>query len=308
MLGPALLKASRSPRLRRVVSSTRPTRRVVDRFVAGERLGDALRTVRDLTAHGIDVTLDHLGEDIASAADARASRDAYLRALDTLAPLNLARRVEVSIKLSAFGQALPGGHELALANVEPVAAAAADHGTTITLDMEDSSTVDSTLAIVADLRGRFPGTGAVLQSYLHRTPQDAVALAAAGSRVRLVKGAYRESAAVAWQSKADVDRAYGQCLEILFRGDGYPMVGSHDPRMIERAQQLAEQVGRAPDTYEFQMLYGIRTTEQQRLVSDGFQVRAYVPYGADWYGYFMRRLAERPANTLFFLRALASRG
>jgi proline dehydrogenase len=173
--------------------------------------------------------------------------------------------------------------------------------------MEDSASVDSTLAILDVLRAQFPQTGAVLQSYLHRTPADAAALATAGSRVRLVKGAYREPASVALQRKAEVDDAYERCLEILFAGSGYPMVGSHDPRMINRALTLAAAYQRAPDSYEFQMLYGIREPEQNRLAAQGHRVRAYVPFGADWYGYFMRRLAERPANVWFFLRALTSK-
>ncbi|MFG2040543.1 proline dehydrogenase family protein [Dactylosporangium sp. NPDC048998] len=308
MLGGALLSASRSPRLRRLVVSTPSTRRVVDRFVAGERLGDAMTAVRRLAGAGLTISLDHLGEDVTSPAQATASRDAYLRALDTVGTAGLGAAVEVSVKLSAFGQSLPGGHDLALANVEAVAAAATDAGTTVTMDMEDSSTVDSTLAVLASLRARFPGTGAVLQSYLHRTPDDARALCGPGSRVRLVKGAYREPASVALQDKRDVDRAYEECLRILMAGSGYPMVGSHDPRMIASAQRAATAAARPADSYEFQMLYGMRTAEQERLVAQGYQVRTYVPYGTDWYGYFMRRLAERPANLLFFARALTTRG
>ena len=307
MFGPALLSASRSPRLRHFVSTTKPTKKVVDRFVAGEKLDQAMAAVADLESRGIAVTLDHLGEGVTSNTGALASRDAYLRALDALAGRGYGTRAEVSIKLSAFGQALPGGHDLALANVTPVVEAAAAIGTTVTLDMEDATTVDSTLDILRTLRATHPSTGAVLQSYLHRTPDDAKALATAGSRVRLVKGAYREEPAVALQSKADVDRAYRQCLDILMRGEGYPMVGSHDPAMITHALELARTLGRARDSYEFQMLFGIRVPEQNRLAADGHLVRAYVPFGSDWYGYFMRRLAERPANVLFFLRALTSR-
>jgi proline dehydrogenase len=307
ILGPALLSASRSPRLRHLVVSTSVTRRVVDRFVAGEQLTDAIAAIDQLTGAGLTVTLDHLGEDIATAAEARSSRDAYLRALDAVGTAGIGAAVEVSVKLSAFGQSLPGGHDLALANVEAVAAAATDAGTTVTLDMEDSSTVDSTLAVLASLRACHPGTGAVLQSCLHRTPDDARELSGPGSRVRLVKGAYRERAAVALQDKRDVDRAYEHCLRILMAGAGYPMVASHDPRMIASAQQAAVEMGRAVDSYEFQMLYGMRPAEQQRLVAEGCRMRTYVPYGTDWYGYFMRRLAERPANLLFFARALTTR-
>ena len=304
----ALLAASRRPGLRRVVTGTPVTRRVVDRFVAGETLPEALDAVRALAADGIAVTLDHLGEDVTDRSEAQRTRDAYLALLDGLAPLDLGRRAEVSVKLSAFGQALPvGGHDVALELVRPVVEAATAMGTTVTLDMEDSRTVDSTLAVLAELRRDHPGTGAVLQAMLHRTEDDARTLAVPGSRVRLVKGAYNEPAGAAHQDKAEVDAAYLRCLEILVRGGGYPMAGTHDPAMIERLLALVAETGRTPDSYEFQLLYGIRPDEQVRLARAGHTVRAYVPYGADWYGYFMRRLAERPANVRFFLRSLASK-
>ncbi|MFJ2635472.1 proline dehydrogenase family protein [Streptomyces sp. NPDC087422] len=304
MLGPVLLAASRSDRMRRVVAAAPVTRPVVNRFIAGDELRPAMDTVRSLTASGLDVTLDHLGEDVTDRATAQATRDAYLRLLEALRNDGLGSRAEVSVKLSAFGQTLPdGGHDIALANVRRIAELAAEVGTTVTLDMEDHTTVDSTLAILHELRREHPGTGAVLQSYLFRTEDDARALAVAGSRVRLVKGAYKEPAEVAFQAKADVDKAYVRALRILFAGDGYPMVGSHDPRMIAIAQDLAARNHRPAGSYEFQMLYGIRAAEQRRLADEGERMRIYVPYGADWYGYFMRRLAERPANLAFFLRS-----
>ncbi|MFF3560146.1 proline dehydrogenase family protein [Streptomyces sp. NPDC002574] len=304
MLGPVLLAASRSDRMRRVVAGAPITRPVVNRFIAGDELAPAMETVRSLTTSGLEVTLDHLGEDVTDKATAVATRDAYLRLLEALRQEGAGTRAEVSVKLSAFGQALPaGGHEIALENVRPVAELASEIGTTVTLDMEDHTTVDSTLAILAELRERHPGTGAVLQSYLFRTEDDARRLAVTGSRVRLVKGAYKEPASVALQDKTEVDRAYVRCLKILMAGDGYPMVGSHDPRLIAIAQELAHRNGRKQGSYEFQMLYGIRTAEQRRLAEDGERMRIYVPYGADWYGYFMRRLAERPANLAFFLRS-----
>ncbi|MDX6348657.1 MAG: proline dehydrogenase [Streptomyces sp.] len=304
MLGPVLLAASRSDRMRRVVAAAPVTRPVVNRFVAGDALNPAMDSVRELTASGLQVTLDHLGEDVTDKATATATRDAYLRLLEALKTEGLGTRAEVSVKLSAFGQALPdGGHDIALENVRQVAELATETGTTVTLDMEDHTTVDSTLAILAELRERHPATGAVLQSYLFRTEEDAARLATEGSRVRLVKGAYKEPASVAHQNKKDVDRAYVRCLKILMAGDGYPMIGSHDPRLIAVTQELAGRQGRKQGSYEFQMLFGIRTAEQRRLAEAGERVRIYVPYGADWYGYFMRRLAERPANLAFFLRS-----
>ncbi|WP_438485720.1 proline dehydrogenase family protein [Streptomyces sp. S186] len=308
MLGPVLLAAARSDSIRRVVAAAPVTRPVVDRFVAGERLDESMAAVRNLAARGMEVTLDYLGEDITDPAEALRNRDAYLQLAAALKELGLGTRAEMSVKLSAFGQALPGGHDLALRNVTPVVEAAAEAGTTVTLDMEDHTTVDSTLAVLGALRERFPQTGAVLQSYLFRTEDDCRALAGEGSRVRLVKGAYKEPAAVAFQDKQEVDRAYVRCLKILMAGQGYPMIGSHDPRMVAVAQELAHRNGRKPADYEFQMLFGIREAEQRRLVEEGHRMRVYIPYGTDWYGYFMRRLAERPANLTFFLRSLATRG
>ncbi|MGA5564659.1 proline dehydrogenase family protein [Streptomyces platensis] len=308
MLGPVLLAAARSDSIRRLVAAAPVTRPVVERFVAGERLAESMAAVRTLAARGLEVTLDHLGEDITDPAEALRNRDAYLQLAAALKEHGLGVKAEMSVKLSAFGQALAGGHELALKNVTPVVEAAAEAGTTVTLDMEDHTTVDSTLAILADLRERYPQTGAVLQSYLFRTEDDCHALAGEGSRVRLVKGAYKEPAAVAFQDKREVDKAYVRCLKILMAGEGYPMIGSHDPRMVAIAQELAHRNGRKPADYEFQMLYGIREAEQQRLVAEGHRMRVYIPYGTDWYGYFMRRLAERPANLGFFLRSLATRG
>ncbi|KWT63182.1 proline dehydrogenase [Streptomyces albus subsp. albus] len=308
MLGPVLLAAARSDSIRRIVSAAPVTRPVVDRFVAGEELDASMAAVRSLADRGMEVTLDHLGEDITDPAEALRNRDAYLRLTAALKDLGLGERAEMSVKLSAFGQALPGGHDLALKNVTPVVEAAAEAGTTVTLDMEDHTTVDSTLAILGELRARFPQTGAVVQSYLFRTEEDCHALAGEGSRVRLVKGAYKEPATVAFQDKREVDKAYVRCLKILMAGKGYPMIGSHDPRMVAIGQELARRFGRKPAEYEFQMLYGIREAEQQRLVVEGHRMRVYIPYGTDWYGYFMRRLAERPANLAFFLRSLATKG
>jgi proline dehydrogenase len=307
MLGPTLLAASRSPRVRRLVTHAPGSRRLVRRFVVGERLGDALDASRTLVGDGLAVTLDHLGEDTLDESQAAGTREVYVTLLGRLADLGLAGQTEVSLKLSAVGQALPrDGHAVALGNARAVCAAAQRAGTAVTLDMEDHTTVDSTLAILRDLRADFPGTGAVLQSCLYRTVADCRDLSHAGSRVRLVKGAYAEPPSVAHPAKADVDLAYVRCLRILMAGDGYPMVASHDPRMIALAGALAERHGRSPGDYEYQMLHGIRTGEQRRLAAAGERVRVYVPFGADWYGYFMRRLAERPANVGFFLRALVT--
>ena len=305
MLGPSLLAASQKPRVRRVVTTMPLSRQVVDRFVAGESLDEALRATRELTDAGMTVTIDHLGEDTTSLAQAEATREAYVQLLAVLGEAGLADRVEVSLKLSAMGQALSeGGDDVAYANARLLCEAAQDVGTTVTLDMEDHTTVDSTLAILRKLRVDFPWVGAVLQTCLHRTEADCRELAHEGSRVRLVKGAYAEPATVAHPKKADVDLAYVRCLKVLMNGDGYPMVATHDKTMIAIAEQLAAAAGRDRDSFEFQMLYGVRRDLQQALVKDGWRMRVYIPFGTEWYPYLMRRLAERPANAMFILKNL----
>lgn len=326
MLGPAILAASRSDKMRRIVSAAPVTKPVVNRFIPGETVDQVIPIVEDLTGKGLEVTLDVVGEDITTVEQSHAARDAYLELIEQLAHLGLGETVEMSVKLSMFGQALEieggesaglsveggggrraGGHELALANVRPVVEAAAAIGTTVTLDAEDHTTLDSMFAIHEELRRTFPQTGCVIQAYLFRTEADARRLAAAGSRVRIVKGAYKEPAEVAYQDKAEIDKAYVRILKILMEGEGYPMIGSHDPRLIAIGQELARKAGRKLDEYEFQMLYGIRGEEHLRLAAEGHRMRVYTAYGTDWYGYFMRRLAEKPANLLFFLRSMITK-
>jgi proline dehydrogenase len=303
MLRQVILAASRSSGLRDLVERAPLSRDVVHRFVPGASVDDAVGATRTLLDDGLAVTLDHLGEDTLDKEQADATVQAYLVLLERLADAGLTQgaRAEVSVKLSAVGQAFDEG--MALAGATAICEAAKADGTTVTLDMEDHTTTDSTLGILHELRRDFPSTGAVLQSYLHRTEADCKDLATAGSRVRLCKGAYKEPASVAFQEKQDVDLSYVRCLKVLMAGEGYPMVASHDPRLIAIAGELAK--GRAQGTYEYQMLYGIRPAEQKRLAAQGETMRVYLPYGDEWYGYFMRRLAERPANVAFFLRAMA---
>ncbi|MFB8249477.1 proline dehydrogenase family protein [Streptomyces sp. NPDC055952] len=308
MLGPVILAASRSDRMRRLISAAPVTKQVVDRFIPGEDVDDIVPVIRELSERGLELTMDVVGEDITRPEQAAAARDAYLELIDRLKPLELGTRAEMSVKLSMFGQALENGHELALKNVRPVVEAAAEIGTTVTLDAEDHTTLDSMFAIHEELRKDFPQTGCVIQAYLFRTEDDARRLAASGSRVRLVKGAYKEPASVALQDKHDIDRAYVRILRTLMEGEGYPMIGSHDPRLIAIAQELAHRAGRKPGDYEFQMLYGIRAEEHTRLAAEGHRMRVYTAYGTDWYGYFMRRLAEKPANLRFFARSMLTKG
>jgi proline dehydrogenase len=309
MMRSAILAFARSGRTRSLVETLPMTRSVVNRFVAGPDTADAVRVTRELRGDRRLVTIDHLGEDTKEPAQASATAAAYVRLLDALAGEGLASGADFSVKLSAVGQHLPAdGEKIALENARTICAAAAGAGATVTLDMEDHTTTDSTLGTLRDLRVDFPWVGAVLQAYLRRTEQDCRDLSGAGSRVRLCKGAYAEPASVAYQDKADVDRSYVRCLGVLMRGEGYPMVASHDPRMIEIAGRLAAEYGRGSGDFEYQMLYGVRPGEQRRIASDGDLMRVYVPYGEEWYGYFMRRLAERPANLAFFLRSLATKG
>ncbi|WKD32429.1 MULTISPECIES: proline dehydrogenase family protein [Streptomyces] len=307
MLGPVILAASRSDKMRRIVSAAPVTKPVVNRFIPGETVDQVIPIVEELTQAGLEVTLDVVGEDITAVEQSYAARDAYLQLIERLAELGLGEKAEMSVKLSMFGQALEGGHELALANVRPVVEAAAAIGTTVTLDAEDHTTLDSMFAIHEELRRDFPQTGCVIQAYLFRTEADARRLAAAGSRVRIVKGAYKEPAEVAYLDKAEIDKAYVRILKILMDGEGYPMIGSHDPRLIAIGQELARKAGRKLDEYEFQMLYGIRSEEHLRLAAEGHRMRVYTAYGTDWYGYFMRRLAEKPANLLFFVRSMITK-
>jgi proline dehydrogenase len=308
MLRAPLLAAARSKGIRRLVEAVPATRSVVRRFVAGSETVDAVRVARELAADGRRITLDHLGEDTTDAAQAASTVAAYEAVLSALAAEGLADGADVSVKLSAVGQFLPSdGEDVALENARKICAAAEAVGATVTLDMEDHTTTDSTLGILRELRGEYPWVGAVLQAYLRRTEQDCRELSGPGSRVRLCKGAYAEPESVAFAEKSEVDKSYVRCLRVLMAGQGYPMVASHDPRMIEIAAALAEENGRKDDDHEFQMLYGIRPEEQARIAAAGSRMRVYVPYGDEWYGYFMRRLAERPANLGFFLRGLATR-
>jgi proline dehydrogenase len=302
-----LLVLARSERIKELVSRMPVSSGIVARYVAGESTAAAVAATRRLAEDGRYATLDFLGEDTLDEKQAEATVTAYLALLDDLAAAGLARQAEVSVKLSAIGQALPDvGSKLSLENARRICRAARNAGTTVTVDMEDHTTTDQTLATLHELRKDYPETGAVLQAYLRRTEDDCRALAHEGSRVRLCKGAYNEPEEVAFQRRHDVDKSYVRCLKVLMAGQGYPMVATHDPRMVRIAGALATRYGRTPGDHEYQMLFGIRSDEQRRLAAAGHTVRVYVPYGDQWYGYLMRRLAERPSNLTFFLRSLIS--
>ncbi|GAB2985971.1 proline dehydrogenase family protein [Amycolatopsis acidiphila] len=308
MLRSALIAASRSAGCRSVVERTPLMRPIVDRFVAGSAVDDAVRVAHELAADRL-ISFDHLGEDTLDRAQAEQTVEAYRTVLARLDAEGLGGKAEVSVKLSGLGQALAvDGEKIALENTRRICEAAAAAGTTVTVDMEDHTTTDSTLSIVRALRADFPATGTVLQAYLKRTEADCADFAGPGSRIRLCKGAYDEPASVAYRDKSEVDASYVRCLKVLMAGQGYPMVATHDSRLIEIGERLAGQAGRSRDGYEFQMLYGVRPQVQAQLAARGLRMRVYVPYGTEWYSYFMRRLGERPANMAFFLRALTRRG
>lgn len=308
MLRRSLLQLSRSSRIKDAVSTMPVSSGIVARFVAGESVDDVIDVSRRLVEDGRLVSLDHLGEDTLDKDQADATVRAYLTLLSRLSEEGLASGAEVSVKLSAVGQALgDDGAKLALDNARKICQGATNAGTTVTLDMEDHTTTDSTLSILRELRQDFPDTGAVVQAYLHRTEDDCRELAYAGSRVRLCKGAYKEPEEVAFQDRREVDLSYVRCLKVLMAGAGYPMVATHDPTLIAITGALATRNDRSKDSFEYQMLYGVRPDEQRRLAADGARMRVYIPYGAEWYGYLMRRLAERPANLTFFARSLLTK-
>ncbi len=310
MLRRMLLAASASDPIRAMVVAAPLTAGVVARYVAGDDAAAAVAAATALRGRGLLVTVDYLGEDTTDADQAAAVAAEYIALLGQLRAAGLARggAVEVSVKPTAIGLHLPEhGEKTAAANLARICAAARDAGTTVTADMEDHTHVEATLRLVRGLRDDFPDLGCVIQSQLRRSAGDCADLAGPRSRVRLCKGAYQAPEQVAFPTRAEVDRSYARCLRVLMSGRGYPMLATHDPRLIRIAAAQAELTGRGHSGFEYQMLYGVRPAEQARLAGAGARVRVYLPYGRDWYAYLIRRLAERPANLAFFLRSLASR-
>jgi proline dehydrogenase len=301
MLRSPLLYLARQSWLRHWIETSSISRRLTSRFIAGRTLEEGIRVAGQLSKDRILSTLDHLGENVTSLEEAAQARDSYLAALESIDRHSLG--ATVSVKLTQLGLDL--SEEVCLRNVSALVERARAMKSRIEVDMESSAHTDRTLRLVSELHTRFGGhVRAVIQAYLYRSEEDIRRLSAAGIAVRLCKGAYRESPGVAFQLKSDVDRNYVKLMKLLLEDGAYPAIASHDEAVIRECLQYVRASGIDPGSFEFQMLYGIRRDLQMKFTSDGFQLRSYVPYGDAWYPYFMRRLAERPANLLFILKSI----
>lgn len=300
MFRATLLKLSESPGFAHWVTSNGSTRRMSRRFVAGETLEEALAAAKACNNAGMLASLDYLGENVSTPADAQRARDAYLEVFDRIAKEQL--YANVSCKLTQLGLDL--SVEFCEGLVFSVVERAASYENFLRVDMEGSGYTQRTIELVKRIRARNPAIGTVIQAYLYRSENDVQDLLGYGCRIRLCKGAYKESGDVAFESKRDVDENYVRLMQMLLASGFYHAIATHDPRMIAATIRFAATKQISKDDFEFQMLYGVRTDLQRRLVKDGYRVRVYIPYGQDWFPYFMRRLAERPANLGFFARNL----
>jgi proline dehydrogenase len=298
MLRATLLKLSESPRFAKWVTSNGTTRRMARRFVAGETLDEAIEAARACNNAGMLVSLDYLGENCANTTDAQRSRDTYLEIFERIHQENL--YANVSCKLTQLGLDL--NIDFCQGLVMSIVEFAARYDNFLRVDMEGSAYTERTLELVKSVRARNPAIGTVIQSYLYRSETDIQSLLAYGCRVRLCKGAYKEPPDVAYPRKRDVDFNYVRLMKILLPSGFYHGVATHDPRMIAETIRWAAAKQITKDDFEFQMLYGVRTDLQRQLVKDGYRLRVYIPFGNDWFPYFMRRLAERPANLGFLIR------
>jgi len=303
MLKDALLFLARQGSIRKFVSSNPAARRVARRFVAGEELDEAMQVAHTLNKQHISVSLDHLGENVSDAAEAQAAAHVYITILERIAAEQA--EANISVKLTALG--LDIAEDLCRDNLRFVLRRAADMGIFVRVDMEGSAYTQRTLDFVLQLRCEFDNVGTVLQSMLRRSPKDVEALITSKTRVRLVKGAYLESSAIAYPKKSDVDAAYVTLMHELLERGVYPAIATHDEQIIAEARRFTEQRGIGRARFEFQMLYGIRRDLQEVLAREGYNVRVYVPYGTQWYPYLTRRLAERPANLIFIASNLLRR-
>jgi len=292
-----LIYLSRQRQLGNVFTTVPLARHLAERFVAGETLDQAIAVVRALNARHIHASLDHLGESVRTAEEAVRAADVYLEILDRIAVEKLDSNV--SLKLTQMG--LDVDAALCRANLTRILDRAVEHSSFVRIDMEDSAHVQPTLDLFGELRARYENVGVVIQAYLYRSRQDVEKLISMGARIRLCKGAYAEPPDVAFPAKTDTDRSFAELMELLLLRGNYPAIATHDERLIRRALAFANKHGIERSRFEFQMLYGIRRDLQGELARDGYNVRVYVPFGSDWFAYFMRRLAERPANLAFLL-------
>lgn len=270
------------------------------RFVAGETIENAIDTVRKLNQEGMTATLDHLGEFVNDEREAQESADYCIRTLTAIHESGV--QATLSLKMTQMG--LDIRRDLCMDNMRRILDTAKASGLRVNIDMEDSARCQTTLDIFEELRATYDNVDTVIQAYLYRSLDDVVRLGGEGAHLRIVKGAYMEPAEVAYPEKADVDANYVKMMETQLQGPGFTAIATHDERIIAHAKLFIDKHGIEKDKYEFQMLYGIKTSLQQQLVQEGYPMRVYVPYGNDWYGYFMRRLAERPANIGFVLRGM----
>ena len=304
MLRRLLLYLSTAAWARSIVTHLGVARRVALRFVAGETAADALNVTNDLNKRGLLVTLDYLGESVARAEDTEEVVATYRHIIEQIHERGL--QASVSLKLTHLG--LDISEDLCQTNLRHILTAAHPHHIPLTIDMESSEYVDVTLRIYRTMRDEygFDNVGTVIQSYLYRSAEDMQQLAAEGAHIRLVKGAYLEPPEIAYPAKADVDQNFIQLADAYLAAPkaAYLCIASHDENMIQAALTSIERHAVPPERYEFQMLYGIRANRQDELAAAGYKMRLYVPFGEAWYPYFMRRLAERPANLWFFIRAL----
>jgi proline dehydrogenase len=299
-----LLKLSESKRLAPLIMSNGLSRRVARRFVAGETLEDAFRVARTLNREGRSASLDLLGENVSDEAGARKFADGYLKMFERIAGEKL--DANVSLKLTQLGLDL--SETLCEELVEQIVAHATSLGNFVRIDMEGSAYTQRTVEMTKRVRAKYTGVGTVMQAYLYRAEKDVQGLLGAGCRLRLCKGAYKEPPEVAFPEKAAVDANYVKLMKMMLPSGTYHGIATHDPAMIQATKDFVREKNIGRERFEFQMLYGIRTDLQQQLVREGYRLRIYIPFGTDWFPYFMRRLAERPANLVFFLRNLMPKG
>jgi proline dehydrogenase len=296
----ALLYLSQKSELKDFLSKLPGFDQVTRRFIAGENIDDAISSIIELNRAGMAATFDHLGESTTSRAEAEADVREYLRVLDRIEATDV--NSNVSVKLTQLG--LDIDEDYCLQNTRRIVEAAKRQANFVRIDMEDSSKTDATLGVFKRLYGEYGNVGIVLQAYLYRTEKDVDDVLAMGARVRLCKGAYKEPEAVAFPDKRDVDANFIRLMKKLLKSGVYHGIATHDEKMIAATREFAASEGVSRDSFEFQMLYGVRRDLQLLLARDGYRMRIYVPYGESWYPYFMRRLAERPANVWFVLKNL----